>query len=176
MWAFIPVFASLALQAGAYDYLSPSFSIPLSIRSKLPAAVNTSAGITSIALSSDRQSYYAVIQAGDIYFRVALDTGSSDLWIVSSGCSSHNCKNIPTYPLTYESSTFVPINGNSTGFNIGYADTTSQCLFISKRSAEAHFPISVASGFVAQESIQLANLTVQNQTFGGSSVPLAFYR
>jgi Eukaryotic aspartyl protease len=70
------------------------------------------------------RSYYAVIKTGNISMRVALDTASSDLWIVSSSCETNTCTKIPRYPLTYESPTFVVMNDNKTTFVAQYADTT----------------------------------------------------
>ena len=115
----------------------------LSIRSPANNSI-FGAGLTGAALSSDKQyvlpplfsrcnahcydrSYYAVIQAGPVNLRVDLDTASSDLWIVSSACETNTCSRAPRYPLTYESSTFLPVNGNTTAFNARYADTT--CIY-----------------------------------------------
>jgi hypothetical protein len=119
----------------------------LSIRS--PADNTTfGAGLTGMTLSSDKQSYYAIIKTGLISLRVALDTASSDLWIVSSACGTDTCRKVPRYPLTYESPTFVAVNNNKTSFSAQYADMT------------------FASGFVARETIELSNLTLANQVFG----------
>ncbi|PFH52961.1 hypothetical protein AMATHDRAFT_73786 [Amanita thiersii Skay4041] len=104
-------------------------------------------GLTPVSFSSDKQSYYAVIKTGDIYFRVALDTASADLWVMSSQCQTKACKNVPKYPLAYQSPTFVTVANNSTLFQAGYADGTG------------------VSGFVAEESVQLSNLTVPDQAF-----------
>ncbi|KAF8896361.1 aspartic peptidase domain-containing protein [Infundibulicybe gibba] len=92
-------------------------------------------GLASTTLSSNKQYYYATIKAGDIFFRVALDTASS-------------CKAVPRYPLTYQSPTFASVNNNATAYRVSYADGT------------------VASGFLAQETVHFTNLTVANQTFG----------
>ncbi|KAF5371826.1 hypothetical protein D9615_009576 [Tricholomella constricta] len=110
--------------------------------------VTTRAGLTSVTMSSDRQSYYTVISIGEITFRVALDTASSDLWIISSDCTTKTCTTVPRYPRAYQSPTYVTVNDNSTSFNASYLDGTA------------------ASGFVAKESVRLSNLTVANQAFG----------
>jgi len=108
----------------------------------------TSAGITGVSLARDKQSYYTLIKIGSIYFRVALDTASSDLWIMSSGCQTDACKSVPTYPLAYQSPTLVPVANNGTAYQVSYSDGT------------------VASGFVALEAVQLADITVPLQAFG----------
>ncbi|KAF8808731.1 acid protease [Phlegmacium glaucopus] len=119
------------------------------LRIRSPADNTTfGAGLTAVALSSDKQSYYAVIKTGLISLRVALDTASSDLWIVSSACGTDTCRKVPRYPLTYESPTFAAVNDNQTSFGAQYADNT------------------FASGFVARETIELSNLTLANQVFG----------
>ncbi|TEB33382.1 acid protease [Coprinellus micaceus] len=106
------------------------------------------AGLSAVGMSSDRQSHYTVVKVGEIYFRVALDTASSDLWIVSTACGTATCTKVPRYPLAYQGPTFVSVNDNATTFAAGYADG------------------STASGFVAKETIQVANLTIPEQHFG----------
>ncbi|KAI0787656.1 acid protease [Fomes fomentarius] len=103
--------------------------------------------IVPIAFASDKQMYYALSTVGDVSLRLALDTASADLWVVSSDCKTGAC-NLPKYPLSFESSTFVSVNSNSTPFDVHYADGTG------------------AEGFVARESISIGNITVPNQAFG----------
>ncbi|KAG1750754.1 acid protease [Suillus lakei] len=94
------------------------------------------------------RTYYVVLQAGQISFRAALDTGSADFWLTSTACTTSTCMSVPRYPLTYASPTFVSINNNETAFSVSYADGTG------------------ASGFVARETVEVANVTVANQAFG----------
>jgi hypothetical protein len=70
------------------------------------------------------RTYYSLISIGNINFYVAVDTASSDIWVVSSGCSTAQCKSLPKYPLTYKSPSFVSVNSNATTFNVSFADTT----------------------------------------------------
>ncbi|KAF8256813.1 aspartic peptidase domain-containing protein [Lactarius quietus] len=111
-------------------------------------ATTTSAGTVPLTLASDKSTYYTLISLGNISFRVAVDTGSSDLWVVSSACDTAQCKSLPTYPLSYPSPSFVSVNSNATTFNVSFVDTT------------------VASGFVAEETVTLGNFTVPQQAFG----------
>ncbi|KAG7451143.1 acid protease [Guyanagaster necrorhizus] len=99
-------------------------------------------------LAQQNRAYFALLNVGATTFRVALDTASADLWLVSTQCTTDVCKAVPRYPLQYESGTFVSVNNNSTTFSVSYSDGTG------------------AEGFVAKETVQLANLTVSNQVFG----------
>lgn len=125
-------------------------SLPIhTLQARSPANNKTfGGGIDSVVLSSDRQSYYTNIKAGNITFRVVLDTASSDLWILASDCKTTTCSSVPRYPLTYQSPTFISLNNNATNFTAHYADGTG------------------VSGFVAAETVELAGMTVANQTFG----------
>lgn len=104
-------------------------------------------GISPVSIAGDG-TYYVVLQAGQISFRAALDTGSADFWLTSTECTNSTCMSVPRYPLTYASPTFVSINNNETAFTVNYADGTG------------------ASGFVARETVEVANVTVANQAFG----------
>ncbi|CDO73707.1 hypothetical protein BN946_scf185015.g35 [Trametes cinnabarina] len=103
--------------------------------------------IVPVVFASDRETYYVLAGIGNVSLRLALDTASSDLWLVSSDCTARAC-NVPKYPLAFESPTFASVNSNATEFNVSYADSTA------------------AQGFVARESISLGNLTVANQAIG----------
>ncbi|KIJ62783.1 hypothetical protein HYDPIDRAFT_113882 [Hydnomerulius pinastri MD-312] len=104
-------------------------------------------GIVPVSLADDG-TYYVVLQAGEISFRAAIDTGSSDFWLVSTACETKTCSAVPRYPLTYASPTFVSVNNNATNFTLSYADGTG------------------ATGFVAREAVEVSNVTVPNQAFG----------
>ncbi|KJA26326.1 hypothetical protein HYPSUDRAFT_64051 [Hypholoma sublateritium FD-334 SS-4] len=129
--------------------LLDAVTLPIhTLQARSPADNTTvGAGLSAVTLSADRESYYTLIKAGPFNFRVALDTGSADLWLFSTGCETQTCKQSPRYPLEFESPTFISVASNATNFTASYADGT------------------VASGFVAAETIQLTNLTLSNQTF-----------
>ncbi|EJF64945.1 acid protease [Dichomitus squalens LYAD-421 SS1] len=103
--------------------------------------------IVPIAFSSDKSTYYALATIGNVNLRLALDTASADLWVVSSNCTTSQC-NLPKYPLAFQSPTFVSVNSNTTAFGVSYADGTG------------------AAGFIARESVSIGNLTVPTQAFG----------
>ena len=90
------------------------------------------------------RTYYTLLSVGNISFRVSIDTASSDLWLFSSDCTSGACKSSPKYPLSYDSHSFVSVNGNSTTFNVSYADTSSafyiRCVCVMLRSVLAQWP------------------------------------
>ncbi|KAF8968111.1 aspartic peptidase A1 [Flammula alnicola] len=129
---------------------SDPLNVPIQTLQARSPADNTTfgAGLSTVSLSSDRESYYTIIEAGGLNFRVVLDTASSDLWLVSSDCVTDSCRKVPRYPLAFQSPTFVSVGNNATAFNAQYADGT------------------FASGFVAKETIALSNLTLANQAFG----------
>ncbi|KAI0086145.1 aspartic peptidase domain-containing protein [Irpex rosettiformis] len=110
-------------------------------------SASPNAAIIPVVYSPVDQTYYSVISTGNASFRVALDSASADFWLVSSACKDKACS-VPRYQLGYESSTFTSVNGNQTAFNVSFADSTA------------------ATGFVALESIQVANMTVPQQAIG----------
>ncbi|KAH8118020.1 acid protease [Phellopilus nigrolimitatus] len=125
--------------------------------SRRDAGTNSRAAVTQLTLSSDGSSYYTVLTAGNISFRLSIDTGSSDLWLVSSACSSNVCKSTPSFPLSYHSPSFGVINNNETAFSLSFADGSS------------------SSGFIATETVSLDNFSVPGQVIGlvnTTNVPL----
>jgi hypothetical protein len=143
--------ASYVSASGQATIVSPRalldpISLPIYVLEnfKRSPADNTTfgAGLGFVGLSTDRQcilvfsltamerltrslrSYYTVIEVGGIYFRVALDTASADLWVVSSACVTTSCKSVPSYPLSYSSPTFVSLGDNATFFKAQYVDNT----------------------------------------------------
>lgn len=131
--------------------LLDAVTLPIhTLQARSPADNTTlGAGLSTVTLSSDREcvfclrsrlvhgiwmltflsgcrSYYALIKAGPFNFRVALDTGSADLWLFSTSCETQTCKQSPRYPLEFESPTFISVAGNATNFTASYADGTGE--------------------------------------------------
>jgi len=153
MWSalvFLVILDVAWVVAGSPSFVPglPVTLLPIRRNSIHRRSTTQASGIGSLALSDDKQSYFVVIETGVISFRVAIDTGSSDLWLISTACTTATCQQVPGYPLAYHSATFVPVNNNLTTFNATYADGT------------------YASGFVARETVEFSNLTVANQAFG----------
>ena len=193
MWLASTVVALAAFQvctlAVSLQQALQSDVLPLRVQSRQSLqsrSLSSIAGIASAVYSDDKQlgnfrkitwttrlrnanrSYYVVLQVGGIHFRVALDTGSADLWLMSSACSTSACSMVPRYPLAHESPSFVSVDNNATAFTVQYADGTGMFNVFSSSSATT-LPtslVSAASGFVARESIQFSNLTVADQAIG----------
>ncbi|PBK75653.1 acid protease [Armillaria solidipes] len=147
VWLF--VFAEAVGVAARYAASSSPLILPLQSYARRDVNANGAhAGITAVGMASTTQAYFAILKAGATSFRVALDTASADLWLLSTQCTTDVCKAVPRYPLQYQSGTFVTVNNNSTAFSVSYSDGTA------------------AEGFVAKETVQLANLTVSNQVLG----------
>ncbi|TBU29956.1 acid protease [Dichomitus squalens] len=89
-------------------------------------------------------SFYTVaVTVGDSTTAVNLDTGSSDLWVMSSACKTTQCQRSTAQP--YDQKTFKSL-GNTV--QLQYGDSTSG---------------THASGPVGTDTVTLAALTMQNQ-------------
>ncbi|XP_017106549.1 cathepsin E-B [Drosophila bipectinata] len=93
----------------------------------------------------DNFQYYGNISIGTPgqNFQVQFDTGSSNLWIPSSQCTSTSCM-VHTRYSSYQSSTY---KSNGSIFNITYGTGS-------------------VSGFMSQDVVSVAGLVIRNQTFG----------
>ncbi|XP_016947995.1 lysosomal aspartic protease [Drosophila biarmipes] len=93
----------------------------------------------------DNFQYYGNISIGtpSQYFLVQFDTGSANLWVPGSSCTSTACQD---HQVFYESqsSTYV---ANGTSFSITYGTGS-------------------VSGYLSVDYVSFAGLTVRNQTFG----------
>jgi cathepsin D len=119
--------------------------------SKRAFASNSSASssVATLAMMNWQDSeYYGTISIGTPpqYFKVILDTGSSNLWVPSSSCNTTayiSCSNHSTYDHSL-SSTYVA-NGETISIAYGSGD---------------------CSGFLSQDTVEIGGLTVKNQVFG----------
>ncbi|KAF8526310.1 acid protease, partial [Hysterangium stoloniferum] len=110
------------------------------------------------------RSYNVIATVGGILFEFALDTGSSDLWLVSDGCDTQQCKGTPAYPLkTYASPTFQSVNDNTTVFHISFADFTAASGFVARETVRVG---SIESAGQALAMISSSNLTLGQSVSG----------
>jgi cathepsin D len=99
---------------------------------------------------SDRdysRSYYGSIAIGTppVAYNVIVDSGSADLFLVGSGCTSQACSGIPSFDSSKSSS----FSSSGQAFSITYG------------SGEA-------SGTLGKDVVQMAGFQVSQQTFGMS--------
>ncbi|CAG8457985.1 22911_t:CDS:2, partial [Racocetra persica] len=87
--------------------------------------------------------YFGTISIGGQSFNVILDTGSADLWVPSSGCSSSACLNHTKFNQV-KSSSFQSL---STPFSIKYGTGS-------------------VSGTSCTDNVVISGITVKNQVFG----------
>jgi hypothetical protein len=94
-------------------------------------------------------SYAGSVQIGNPAqtFLLILDTGSSDLWVAGSQCTTQTCRAITTFT-TSSSSSF---GSNNAPFSITYGSGQAQ-------------------GVVAQDTIAMGGFSVNQQGFGGSLI------
>lgn len=105
---------------------------------------------TITASHSDRRhlrSYYGTIAIGTppVAYNVIIDSGSADLFLVSSGCTSSACSGIQAF----DSSASSSFTSTSQAFDITYGSGT-------------------ASGTLGKDVVQMAGFQVNSQTFGTS--------
>lgn len=105
---------------------------------------------TIIASHPDRgylRSYYGTIAVGTppVAFNVILDSGSADLFLIGSGCTSSTCSGIQAF----DSSASSSFTSTGQAFAITYGSGT-------------------ASGTLGKDVVQMAGFQVSSQTFGAS--------
>ncbi|OBZ68749.1 Pepsin-2B [Grifola frondosa] len=88
--------------------------------------------------------YTVAVKVGNSTTAVNLDTGSSDLWVMSSACQTQACKSSTATP--YSTTTFSPVGSS---VNLLYGDSTSG---------------THAAGPVGRDTVVLAGLSMPNQT------------
>ncbi|KAJ7342523.1 aspartic peptidase domain-containing protein [Mycena albidolilacea] len=145
---FLLVSASLALPAPTRRF-SPRDNAALSQGQNATGSIGEQAtveGTTSLGDISDLL-YTVPIQLGETTTLVNLDTGSSDLWVVSSDCVQNACAQS-------QGTTHVPAASlKKSGANVmmRYGDSTTG---------------TFASGPVAMDTVSIAGVAIENQLFG----------
>ncbi|KAI0086972.1 aspartic peptidase domain-containing protein [Irpex rosettiformis] len=125
------------------------FTLPIErrrvVRSGLQTRDDGLAGTVGIGDLADL-FYTVAIQVGNVQTAVNLDTGSSDLWVMSDACKTQVCRSSTAQP--YKAS-----SGNSTGAEVSlqYGDSTSG---------------THAKGPVVLDTVALAGLSLPNQPLG----------
>ncbi|KAI0736950.1 aspartic peptidase domain-containing protein [Fomitopsis betulina] len=95
---------------------APGTSIPITA---VPRYQGTTAEAANgdVSLSNANEYAYLVgVNIGGQNFQVLLDTGSSDLWVVSSNCTSQDCAKVPKF----ETSDTANLTVSGADFHLGY--------------------------------------------------------
>ncbi|EPT05963.1 hypothetical protein FOMPIDRAFT_1026836 [Fomitopsis schrenkii] len=95
---------------------APGTSIPITA---VPRYQGTTAEGTNgdVSLSNANEYAYLVdVGVGGQSFQVLLDTGSSDLWVVSSNCTAQDCAKVPKF----DTSDTANLTVSGAGFHLGY--------------------------------------------------------
>lgn len=85
-------------------------------------------------------------------FHVCLDTGSSNLWIPSNTCSSNACSS-----------------------KTQFSDSASSTYEANGQSISIQYGTGSMSGYLSQDSVSIAGLTVEKQTFGEATQLADFF-
>ncbi|KAF9067496.1 aspartic peptidase domain-containing protein [Rhodocollybia butyracea] len=130
--------------AAAADRTRAKFGFPVSSTRKRGSAN------VQFFIQGDDASYFGTIMIGTPPqpMNVILDTGSSDLWVVSSTCT-RACGRVPTFN-SASSSTFQTSTSSAAGRNGG---TTIQ------------YGSGTVAGTIAQDTVHMGSFSVTSQTF-----------
>ncbi|KAF9648998.1 acid protease [Thelephora ganbajun] len=123
-----------------------SFKLPLS-RVNLHVPPPRTGGSALSAKFAIANHYNSV---GGQTFMVILDTGSTDLWVVSSECTEDDCKSVPSYN-----------------------ETTS--LFKTNTPFRLNYLMGSVTGEVAFETIMLGNYRISSQVFALANRTIGLY-
>ncbi|KII85648.1 hypothetical protein PLICRDRAFT_126387 [Plicaturopsis crispa FD-325 SS-3] len=92
-------------------------------------------------------AYNAVVKVGDTETSLLLDSGSSDLWVVSSDCKNCTVSNVPAYSV---SSSFSSASPQGLSARLLYGDS---------------FTGTHAYGPIGMDSVSVGGVDIQNQWF-----------
>ncbi|XP_017089779.2 lysosomal aspartic protease [Drosophila bipectinata] len=122
----------------------------LVIESKLEltsSSEGTSSAGTESLINSYNTEFYGDIQIGCQSFKILFDTASANLWVPSSKCEEAVCQQHNQYNSS-ECSSYI---ANGTSFQIQYATRVTEDVIL--------------KGFLSTDTLEIAGLTVKNQTF-----------
>ncbi|KAI0950285.1 hypothetical protein AcV7_008801 [Taiwanofungus camphoratus] len=109
-----------------------------------PQSLNSDVSLKSV----NGFAYLVLVNIGGQNFFVLLDTGSSDLWVVSSDCTEEDCQAVPRYNTT-----------NSSSLNLSDADFHLDYLLGSVTGSIGTDTITVGPYEVSLQTFALANMT-----------------
>lgn len=120
----------------AYSQSIPLFRVPRQHTTNPPSLFSSNISVSDI----NGFAYLARMDIGAQSFLVLLDTGSSDLWIVSSSCTEDDCQSVPKYQPT-------------------------PSLDLSPQAFELQYLLGEVSGVIGTETIGLGRFEVLSQVF-----------
>ncbi|THH33866.1 hypothetical protein EUX98_g214 [Antrodiella citrinella] len=143
LWVFL---GALILYTGPLASIANSQGVKIPIqRISAKQQKQTSAHIlsTNVSVASSHEfAYLASIGVGDQNFFALLDTGSSDLWVVSSNCTQQDCAGVPKY------------------------SPTSSLNLLSNEPFNLNYLMGSVTGSVGTETVMLGPFQISSQVFG----------
>ncbi|OCH95493.1 acid protease [Obba rivulosa] len=116
--------------------------------------------------SSNQFAYLAHIDIGGQDFRMLLDTGSADLWVVSSDCTEQDCQGVAKYN---QSSSFASTNSS---FHLTYLSGSVTGLIGTETVVVGPYEISTQILALANQTSGLALAGTGNSGILGLSFPV----
>ncbi|KIJ46017.1 hypothetical protein M422DRAFT_778570 [Sphaerobolus stellatus SS14] len=139
------------LAYGSAETLQPKrsgMSMTLPIKKRMGQSLLNKRKTTAVGLGDEADLQWAVeMSLGGVDVPLILDTGSSDLWSLSSDCTSTSCGNITGFPLI-SSSAFKPAGFD---YRVDYGDSSLP---------------TFASGITVSGAASFAGIQLNNQFLG----------